>query len=118
MIKATSINQGKIKQIRLNENLIPVSDVCYSHMLHVYGYVFCSIPLLFASIVHAYAFKSKVHCGSALGPAAGDSGLPYFCAPPVLVPTVLGGLAVWRHNKPKTKNQHWTKRIVSTRLTT
>ena len=45
--------------------------------------------------------KFKVHCGSALGPGA--SGLPYYCTPPVTVPGVLGGLAVWRHNNNKTK---------------
>ena len=54
--------------------------------------------------VYAYDFKSQVHCGSALRPGA--SGLPYYCAPLVCVPAVLGELAVWQHNKPKTKNQH------------
>jgi len=49
--------------------------------------------------VYAYAFKSKIHCGSALGPGA--FGLPYYCAPLVCVPASIGGLAVWRHNKPK-----------------
>jgi len=42
--------------------------------------------------------------GSAFRPGA--SGLPYYCAPLVCVPAVLGELAVWQHNKPKTKNQH------------
>ena len=36
---------------------------------------------------------------------SGASGLPYYCTPPVCVPAVLGLLAVWRHNKPKTQNQ-------------
>jgi len=36
---------------------------------------------------------SKVRCGSAFGPGA--SGLPYYCAPFVLVLNSLGGLAVW-----------------------
>jgi len=50
--------------------------------------------------VCAYAFKFKVHCGSALGPGA--SGLPYYCTPFVTVPDVIGGLPVWRrHNNPK-----------------
>jgi len=52
--------------------------------------------------VYAYAFKSKVHCGSTLGPGA--SGLPYYCTQLVCVPTVIGGPAVWRHNK-RNKNQ-------------
>jgi len=50
---------------------------------------------------------SKVHCGSAFEPGA--SGLPYYCTPPVCVPAVIGGLAVWRHNnKKKKKSQTWT----------
>jgi len=36
---------------------------------------------------------------------SGASGLPYYCAQLVCVPAVLGLLAVWRHNKPKTTNQ-------------
>jgi len=52
--------------------------------------------------VYAYDSKTKVHCGSAIGPGA--SGLPCYCAPLVCVPTVIGVLTVWRHNKPKTKN--------------
>jgi len=35
---------------------------------------------------------------------SGFCGLPYYCAPLVCVPTGIGVLAVWRHNKPKTKN--------------
>jgi len=38
--------------------------------------------------------RSEDHCGSAFDP--GVSGLPYYCAPPVCVPAVLGALAVWR----------------------
>jgi len=39
----------------------------------------------------------------------GASRLPYYCTPFVCIPAVIGLLAVWRHNKPKTKNQegHW-----------
>jgi len=43
-------------------------------------------PILFVN-------KSKVHCGSTLGPGA--SGLPYYCTPLVCVPAVIGRLAVW-----------------------
>jgi len=50
--------------------------------------------------VYDYAFKSKVRCGSALGP--GTSRLPYYCTILVCVPDVIAGLAVWRHNN-KTK---------------
>ena len=35
---------------------------------------------------------------------SGASGLPYYCAPLVCVSAVLESLAVWQHNKPKTKN--------------
>jgi len=63
----------------------------------------CFFPFLFVCLhVHAYAFHFNAHCGSALGPGA--SGLPYYCAPLVCVPDIIGGLTVWRHNKPKTKN--------------
>jgi len=51
--------------------------------------------------VYAYDFKSKVNCGSALGPGA--SGLPYYCTL-----DIIEGPAVWRHNKPKT-NSHALK---------
>jgi len=36
---------------------------------------------------------------------SGASGLPYYCAPLVCISVVIELLAVWRHNKPKTKNQ-------------
>ena len=48
---------------------------------------------------------SKVHCRSAFKPGA--SGLPYYFTPPVCVPVVIGGLAVWRHNNNK-KNSSCT----------
>jgi len=34
---------------------------------------------------------------------SGASGLPYYCAPLVCISVVIELLAVWRHNKPKTK---------------
>ena len=34
---------------------------------------------------------------------SGASGLPYYCAPLVCISVVFELLAVWRHNKPKTK---------------
>jgi len=43
-----------------------------------------------------YTFKSKVHCGSALGPGA--SGLPCYDTPFVCVPAVIGALVVWQQN--------------------
>ena len=40
---------------------------------------------------------------------SGASGLPYYCAPLVCVSAVIDSLAVWRHNKPKTKNHHLSR---------
>jgi len=36
---------------------------------------------------------------------SGASGLPYDCTPLVCISAAIGLLAVWLHNKPKTKNQ-------------
>ena len=36
---------------------------------------------------------------------SGASGLPDYWTPLVCISAVIGLLAVWRHNKPKTKNQ-------------
>ena len=44
---------------------------------------------------------SKVHCRSVFG--QGASGPPYYCAPLVCAPAVIGMLAMWWHNKPKTE---------------
>ena len=58
----------------------------------------CFVLFLFClSTCACICFMSKVHCGSAFEPGA--SGLPYYCTPPVCVPDVIGGLAVWLHNK-------------------
>jgi len=60
--------------------------------------------------VYTYDFKSKVHCGSALGPGA--SRLPYYCTPLVCVPAVLGGSAGDdKTTKPKQTYQNKTKTL-------
>jgi len=46
-------------------------------------------------------FLIQVHCGSAFEPGA--SWLPHYCTPPVCVPDVIRGLAVWRHTNKKKK---------------
>jgi len=46
--------------------------------------------------VCAYVLKFRDHCCSAF--ELGASGLPYYCTPPVCVPAVIGGQAVWWHN--------------------
>ena len=71
--------------------------------IHVACFLLC-VLFYFSSVyrhVCANAFKSKVHCGSAFDSEPGASGLPYSCTPPVCVPAVIGGLAVWRHNNNK-----------------
>ena len=60
--------------------------------------VFFVLFLFCLSTDYMYAFNSKVHCGSALGPGA--SGLPYYCTS-VCVPGVIGALAVWQENIQK-----------------
>jgi len=37
---------------------------------------------------------------------SGICGLSYYCAPLLCVPAVIGVLAVWQHNKPKTKQKN------------
>jgi len=49
-------------------------------------------------------------CRSILSSA---SGLPYYCAPLVCVPAVIGLLAVWRYNKPKPQPEFSPKKVVS-----
>jgi len=34
---------------------------------------------------------------------SGASGLPHYCTPLVSISALIGLLAVWKHNKPKTK---------------
>jgi len=70
--------------------------------IHVACLRICALFYFYLVCLHvcAYAFKFKVHCRSALG--SGAAGLPYYYTPPVCVPAVLGGLAVWRHTNKKT----------------
>jgi len=57
----------------------------------------------FKTAIH---LSTEVHCGSAFGPSA--SWLPSYCTPPVCVPAVIWGPAVWRHNKSR-QNIHVNK---------
>jgi len=36
---------------------------------------------------------------------ANASRLPYYCTPPVIVPDVIGKLAVWRHNNKENERE-------------
>ena len=51
---------------------------------------------------HSYVRDPLRECRSIW---SGASGLPYYCAPLVYVSDVIDSLAVWRHNKPKTKTK-------------
>jgi len=87
-----------LKRIRWNK-----INCCFGCVLFIHVACLWMCVLLYFSFVcpHvcAFAFKSKVYCGSALGPGA--SGLPYYCTPLVCVPAVIGVLAVWRQNTQK-----------------
>ena len=58
-------------------------NYCFKCVLfkHVACLRMCVLFYFYFVCLHvcAFAFKSKVHCGSALGPGA--SGLPYYCIP-------------------------------------
>ena len=50
--------------------------------------------------------KKKIDVETGRSIRSGASGLPYYCAPLVCVSDVIELLAVWRHNKPKTKKDN------------
>ena len=54
---------------------------------------------------HPYVLGPLQECRS-IRSDWGDSGLPYYYTPLLCISAVIGLLAVWRHNKPKTKNQN------------
>jgi len=93
-IKKNSINTSKYK-----------INCCPGCVMFIHVAFFWMCVLFYISFVclHvcAYAFKFKVHCGSAFEPGA--SGLPHYCTPHVCVPDVIGALAVWRQST-QTKN--------------
>jgi len=73
-------------------------------------FVFCSIPRLFVYLQMRLSTSKQHSCVRGLlreycSNQSGASGLPYYCTPLVCISAVIGLLAVWRHNKPKTKNQ-------------
>ena len=69
--------------------------------------LFCLCVLSYSSFLYTCVcvflhFQSPLQeCHSIRSSA---SGLPYYCAPLACVSDVMELLAVWRHNKPKTKN--------------
>ena len=78
--------------------------MCCSYMLHVCGCVFCLFLfcLYFCVCIYLQIQGPLRECSSI---RQGVSRLHYCCAPLVCVPDVIGLLAVWWHNKPKTKTK-------------
>ena len=96
--------EEKKKQTKSIKKIQYKFNGCFGYIFFGSIHVACLWICLFYSCfvclhVCAYAFKSKNHCGSAF--ESGASGLPYYWTPPVRVPAVIGGLAVWRQNKTK-----------------
>jgi len=88
--------------IRYNATLISSSCMCCSYMLRVCGCVFCLFLFCLYICVRVYLqIKGPLRECRSIRPGA--SRLPYYCTPLVCVPEVIGLLAVWRHNKPRTK---------------
>ena len=61
------------------------------------------IPLLYICVCVYLPIQGPLRECRSIQPGA--SRLTYYCAPLVSVPAVLGLLAVWQHNKAKTKNR-------------
>jgi len=91
------IHTGKIKRqkkiITISDALLPGCIVCcsvrYAYMLRVYACVFYSITLLFAYLCMRMTSTPRSIAGV---PSGRTSGLPYYYAPLVCVPDVMGGL--------------------------
>jgi len=75
---------------------------------------FTSIVILTITIpistlnIQIHHFKITFMCPMSIAGVPFDSAgrfRAYYCAPLVCVPAVSGSVAVWRHNKPKTKTQ-------------
>ena len=100
--KHNVIYKHNSKALRYNATLIPSSCMCCSYMLRVCGCVFCLFLFRLYICVCVYLqIQGPLRECRSIRP--GVSGLPYYCAPLVCVPEVIGLLALWRHIKPKTK---------------
>jgi len=91
----------KIHRNQYNTIQISISKINKQIIIHVCSFVF--IFFLYTCVCVCLQTKSPLReCRSN---RSGFCGLPYYCAQPVYVSAVIGGLAVWWHYKPKTKNQ-------------
>jgi len=100
--KHNEIYKHNSNAIRFNAILIPSSCMCCSYMLLVCVCAFCLFLICLYICVCVYLqIQGPLRECRSIRPGA--SGLPYYCAPLVCDPAVLGLLAVWRHHKPKTK---------------
>jgi len=90
---SNAMYKGKNKQMRSKK-----INSCFGCVLFIHVACLWMCILFYSSFVclymYAYDFKSKVHCGSALG-GPGASRLLYYCVPRVCVPAsdVIGWLA-------------------------
>ena len=125
---------NKSKQIEMVIHIIimiNINNIWNPNLIYHDAFVFCSIPRLFVCLrmrMSSSQEYSNVYVECLLhknirmytsnqypyvrGPLrecrsirSGASGLPYYCALLVCVSEVIELLAVWRQNKPKTKNQ-------------
>ena len=72
------------------------------------GFSITALLLFFHHHSHCVAAKPKKNAlreCHLIRSGPGVSGLPYYRTPPLTVPDVIGGLAVWRHNTQKKKTR-------------
>ena len=97
-------NRWKLRGVAINQpwKFIIVHNDTLIHINYYCGCVFCSI-LRLCILAFAYFFTSKVHRGSAV--KFGQALPGFLITAHHLYASLIELLAVWRHNKPKTKNQ-------------
>ena len=92
------------------QKFIIVHNNTLIHLKCYCGCVFCSILRLcipaFAYSIKFFHIQSQLRKCRSTRIRPGACNLPYYCASLVCVPAVFGLLAVWRYNRPKTKNQN------------
>jgi len=98
-------------KINYNSKLYPSHkqwNVRIPKLIYYYAFVWCSIPHLFVNLQMRMSTSLQHSCVRGLLQEchliqSGASGLPYYCTPLVCISVVIELLAVWWHNKPKTK---------------